>query len=261
MWFSKSRFVKTFLSFFTGLNLLFVTTYYYGPAASFFRLNLSNVNLRGKNLAGTKSLAWANLTDAVLDGADLGGADLENAVGLTWPQLKRAHTDEHTILPKYLKLQPETGATETVKQIDDSEIWGEGRSTANERVIDLGTDVLFDFDQTAIRDNAIPILDRLATVLQQSGNSVVQLIGHTDAKGSQQYNQQLSERRAEAVKQWLTTHYGINPKRLKTTGYGSKNPFVDEKKPDGSDDPNARRKNRRVEIRIPRPEKLLTSIH
>jgi OOP family OmpA-OmpF porin len=77
----------------------------------------------------------------------------------------------------------------------------------------------------------------------------VKLIGHADAKGPAEYNQKLSERRAVAVLQYLTDG-GIEKSRLETMGLGERNFAAINSNPDGSDNPEGRRLNRRVEYEI-----------
>jgi outer membrane protein OmpA-like peptidoglycan-associated protein len=72
--------------------------------------------------------------------------------------------------------------------------------------------------------------------------------GHTDGKGNDQYNQKLSERRADAVRRWLAEH-GIAA-AMTTHGWGKTRPVAPNTKPNGADDPDGRQKNRRVEITV-----------
>ena len=74
--------------------------------------------------------------------------------------------------------------------------------------------------------------------------------GYTDSKGSDPYNQGLSDRRAESVRNWFVTKEGLRDVNFATKGYGAKNPVAPNTKPDGSDDPDGRQKNRRVEITV-----------
>jgi photosystem I P700 chlorophyll a apoprotein A2 len=76
----------------------------------------------------------------------------------------------------------------------------------------------------------------------------VSIDGHTDGKGADAYNMALSERRAAAVKAWLTAHSQMPPARIATRGLGKTKPVAHDTKPDGSDDPDGRARNRRVEI-------------
>ena len=72
--------------------------------------------------------------------------------------------------------------------------------------------------------------------------------GHTDGKGTHPYNMKLSENRAESVKTWLVQNSSVAGSRITTQGWGETKPVAPNKKPDGSDDPEGRQKNRRVEI-------------
>ena len=76
----------------------------------------------------------------------------------------------------------------------------------------------------------------------------VRIEGHTDSKGNAPYNQKLSERRAESVRKWLVEREGLTATQFATQGFGATRPKVLNTKPDGSDDPDGRQINRRVEI-------------
>jgi outer membrane protein OmpA-like peptidoglycan-associated protein len=117
--------------------------------------------------------------------------------------------------------------------------------------ISLAADVLFDFDKADLRPEAGPALEKVATVLKAYPKASALIEGHTDGKGSDQYNQKLSERRAESVRQWLGDH-GIST-IMTTRGWGKMKPVARNTKPDGSDDPVGRQKNRRVEITVGTP--------
>jgi photosystem I P700 chlorophyll a apoprotein A2 len=112
--------------------------------------------------------------------------------------------------------------------------------------IELSADVLFDFDKADLRPDAVPALEKVAAVLREYPTAPVLIEGHTDSKGDDQYNQGLSERRAASVKQALAARGASNP--ITTRGWGETKPAAPNTKPDGSDDPEGRQKNRRVEI-------------
>jgi outer membrane protein OmpA-like peptidoglycan-associated protein len=114
--------------------------------------------------------------------------------------------------------------------------------------IDLSADVLFDFDKAEIKKEAEPSLRKVATVLNANPGAKVSIEGHTDGKGADAYNQSLSEQRAASVKQWLVTTAKANATGIATRGWGKTKPVAHNTKPDGSDDPEGRAKNRRVEI-------------
>jgi outer membrane protein OmpA-like peptidoglycan-associated protein len=120
--------------------------------------------------------------------------------------------------------------------------------TAAEIKIDLAADVLFDFDKASIKKEAEPSLQNLATVLKANPGAAVTIEGHTDAKGADAYNQTLSEQRAASVKQWLVANAQVNGATISTRGWGKSKPVTHNAKPDGSDDPEGRAKNRRVQI-------------
>lgn len=124
----------------------------------------------------------------------------------------------------------------------------DAHTTETEIHIQLSSDVLFDFDKAELRPEAIPSLEKVATVMQSYPAYVCTIAGHTDGKGSKPYNQKLSERRANAVKSWLVAHQASN--RISSQGFGDTKPVAPNTKPDGSDDPEGRQKNRRVEITL-----------
>jgi len=120
--------------------------------------------------------------------------------------------------------------------------------TAREIKIDLAADVLFDFDKAELRAEARPALEKVASVLRSYPKAAVAIDGHTDGKGGDQYNRKLSERRAESVRRWLATAGIATP--MSARGWGKAKPVAPNVKPDGSDDPIGRQKNRRVEITV-----------
>jgi outer membrane protein OmpA-like peptidoglycan-associated protein len=117
--------------------------------------------------------------------------------------------------------------------------------------VELPGDVLFDFDKTNLKPAAQETLQKVATIIRSKSKGAVLINGYTDSKGNDPYNQRLSEGRANSVKQWLTTQGGISRVTLQTRGFGKANPVAPNTKPDGSDNPDGRAKNRRVEVVIP----------
>lgn len=120
------------------------------------------------------------------------------------------------------------------------------KTTETEIRIELSSDVLFDFDKADLLPKAIPELENVATVLKSYPRASCSIEGHTDNKGLKEYNQKLSERRADSVKNWLLAHGVSNP--MTTRGWGATKPVAPNASPDGRDDPEGRQKNRRVEI-------------
>jgi outer membrane protein OmpA-like peptidoglycan-associated protein len=122
--------------------------------------------------------------------------------------------------------------------------------TDREIRIELAADVLFDFDKHELRPEAVPSLEKVADVLRSRAGSPVTIEGHTDGKGSDVYNQPLSEKRAQAVREWLVKKGGASAATITTKGWGKSKPIAPNTRPDGSDDPEGRKKNRRVEITV-----------
>lgn len=122
--------------------------------------------------------------------------------------------------------------------------------TADEIRLTLSADVLFDFDKWAIRPDARPALAQVAAVLRGHPGRPVTVEGHTDSKGSDAYNQRLSERRAGSVRVWLTDIERVRGQAWLVRGHGETRPMAPNETPDGRDDPAGRQKNRRVEIVI-----------
>ena len=111
-------------------------------------------------------------------------------------------------------------------------------------VVSLGEDkFLFDFDKADLKPENRELLSRIAGVLLASHGYRIQIYGHTDDVGDGQYNQQLSERRAQAVRDYLVKA-GIPEDIIEAKGFGKTSPRVEAKTND------ARRKNRRVEIGV-----------
>lgn len=114
--------------------------------------------------------------------------------------------------------------------------------------INLPESILFDFDKYNLRADAQPTLEKVSQLINYYQDAPVSIAGHTDSKGSDTYNQQLSEKRANAVKNALTSQFSIDSNRLKAQGFGESKPITANTKSDGSDDPAGRQKNRRVEV-------------
>lgn len=111
-----------------------------------------------------------------------------------------------------------------------------------EAVIEL-KGVHFDFDQDTLRPDAIAILNDAAALLNEHERVVVEVAGHTDSRGSDEYNQGLSERRANRVRDYLASK-GVTASRLSARGYGESRPVS------SNDTDEGRADNRRVELVI-----------
>lgn len=110
-------------------------------------------------------------------------------------------------------------------------------------ILQMPAGITFDTDSAAVQPQFRPTLDRVADVLDRYNQTYVDVYGHTDSTGSAQYNQALSERRADAVADYLVSR-GVESARLETLGYGLTQPIA------SNDTPEGRAENRRVEIKI-----------
>ena len=105
----------------------------------------------------------------------------------------------------------------------------------------------FEYDRGELHPRALKQLEIVAGLLKSNASRKLQITGHTDAKGTDDYNIQLSRTRAESVKQQLVA-LGVSPEQIVTTGLGKAQPLGPNQKADGSDNPEGRSKNRRAEI-------------
>jgi outer membrane protein OmpA-like peptidoglycan-associated protein len=136
----------------------------------------------------------------------------------------------------------------TVKDLEAKVLNLEVKETDTEVRIDLAADVLFDFDKANILPKAEETLANVAQIVRDRGHGDIRIEGHTDAKGSDTYNQKLSRQRAESVTMWLRKQPGLVGRSFTSEGFGATRPVAPNTKPGGVDDPEGRQKNRRVEI-------------
>ena len=111
--------------------------------------------------------------------------------------------------------------------------------------LNMPGNVTFDTDSSALRPQFFGVLNSVGKVLTEYDKTVVEVAGHTDSTGSDSYNMQLSQRRANTVGEYLYTQ-GIMDQRIISVGMGEHHPIADNSTPEG------RQLNRRVEItRVP----------
>lgn len=117
------------------------------------------------------------------------------------------------------------------------------KRVGDELVVTFQNPILFDTDSSVLKTGARQMLDDIADVLQKYPDTNVLVKGHTDDTGSETHNQQLSERRAQTVRNYLATR-GVGVARLQALGFGESMPVVSNSTSDG------RAQNRRVEMQI-----------
>ena len=109
--------------------------------------------------------------------------------------------------------------------------------------LNLPDGVTFDFNKADLKPQFYPALNNVASTLREYNQTIVEVSGHTDSKGTDEYNQGLSERRAASVGNYLTGQ-GVQRERLEIVGFGKTRPIA------SNDTDLGRALNRRVEIRV-----------
>jgi outer membrane protein OmpA-like peptidoglycan-associated protein len=115
------------------------------------------------------------------------------------------------------------------------------RVSDDQLLVHFESDVLFDVDSSIVKPQARGALDDAATVFQEYKKTAIIVQGHTDATGTEEHNQSLSERRAQSVVAYLTGK-GIDPARMAPMGFGEGQPVADNNSTEG------RAQNRRVDL-------------
>ena len=113
----------------------------------------------------------------------------------------------------------------------------------NNIILNMPSNITFATDQDQVIPAFYSTLNSVAIVLRKYNQTLINVYGHTDSTGSDDYNQALSQRRANAVSNYLATQ-GVNPQRMISQGFGESRPVADN----GSE--AGRAQNRRVEIQI-----------
>lgn len=125
----------------------------------------------------------------------------------------------------------------------------EAKETEKGVELNMSSDVLFDFDQASLKAEAAAVLQQAAAIINERGaGTAVQITGHTDSKGEAQYNIDLSIARAKSVQAALA-QYGVSAP-MQVYGRGEDAPVAANEHADGSDNPEGRAQNRRVEVLV-----------
>lgn len=118
-------------------------------------------------------------------------------------------------------------------------------------VISFPANVLFDFDKDFVRPEGLEVLGAFLAELLESRIEAINIVGHTDIKGSWAYNKDLGQRRADSVAAVLLD-LGFNPDGITTDSGSFDFPVAPNTNPDGSDNPEGRQLNRRVDVEVTR---------
>ncbi len=166
-------------------------------------------------------------------------ARLANSAGDIYVAVYTARRhDENRSMLIILEEQPmETGKVEV--QIDAAAMARDIDEKGSVRIYGI----YFDTDEATIQEKSEPVLTEIGTLLEQNPDLKLRVVGHTDAVGNLEYNMDLSQRRAEAVVEFLTSEGGVSPDRLKPHGVASLAPVA------GNETEEDRALNRRVELK------------
>lgn len=149
--------------------------------------------------------------------------------------------DRSRLTPTELVVSQIDQISETLEEFDATAVDGGFRLT-------LPDSILFDFGSAELRADSAQALTLIAEVLEFYADAEVIVVGHSDSVGSATSNQALSEQRAQSVVDRLTTDHGISSERVSAEGRGADEPVAPNVNDDGSDNPEGRQLNRRVEI-------------
>lgn len=206
------------------LAALLATVFLVGGCSS-----LSNTEqgaIIGAGAGGAAGAAIGNATDNTAEGAIL-GAVVGGAAGALIGQRMDKKADELD------------------QELEDAEVERVGEGIK----VTFDSGLLFDFDSAALRANAEQNLAEFAESVKDFEDTKILIVGHTDSKGSADYNRQLSERRAESASEYLVQQ-GLDSGRLLTSGKGESEPVATNETEAG------RQQNRRVEVAIYANEEL-----
>lgn len=161
------------------------------------------------------------------------GHPVKNSTGLCWRDANWTPATAHPECDGAIKAQARVAIAPVIATAPKAEVVK----------VSYASDVLFDFDKSVLKPAGKIKLDELIVKINAIKLEVTVIVGHTDWIGTDEYNQRLSVRRAEAVKAYLMSK-GIEKARIYTEGKGEKRPVADNRTVEG------RAKNRRVEIEV-----------
>jgi outer membrane protein OmpA-like peptidoglycan-associated protein len=161
--------------------------------------------------------------------------DESNPLALRWRIRASSVSAADRAMLQVVKIAYRCSAASTLTSRLESALAERGRS------VDV-YDIYFSFNSDGIRDESEPTLTELGDILRRHPDWTLSIAGHTDGIAGDAFNLDLSKRRAAAVKHALVARFGVDQRRLTTTGYGKSRPR------DTNDTPEGRARNRRVEL-------------
>ena len=143
---------------------------------------------------------------------------------------------------RYIRLDADQNVITLINEIDEVI-----KIAENENFII--SKVLYEYRSSKINEAAAKELDKLVIILKKNKDIGVELSSHTDSKGSDSYNMQLSQKRADAAVEYVVSK-GIAEKKIIAKGFGETQPVAPNELPNGKDNPEGRAKNRRTEFKV-----------
>jgi outer membrane protein OmpA-like peptidoglycan-associated protein len=132
---------------------------------------------------------------------------------------------------------------------DSNEDASTDTNTEGEHTAAFTFEVKFGFDKFELSESYLNDVEIIYSTYKRHEEAYIEIDGHTDSKGSDIYNMSLSKRRADAVAEYLIKK-GVPKSHISTSGKGETQPIAPNTKPDGTDNPEGRAKNRRTEVKI-----------
>ncbi|MCF8275996.1 MAG: OmpA family protein [Flavobacteriales bacterium] len=169
-------------------------------------------------------------------------------------EIVRRTEDKPEVLESEIeRLEKELAAIEAQKDLGydptllDADLYNQKEFKVGQKII--LERIYFDFDKYDIRDESVVELNKLLVFLDKNPGVIVEISGHTDSRGSDDYNMKLSKNRAKSVVAWLKKRK-IASKQMVAEGYGETKHIAPNENPDGTDNPEGRQMNRRIELTI-----------
>jgi len=202
----------------------------------------------GKTFIAKYQIEDKFINDTIVVPAEGGRFDIVKIITFEGDQLAIRDAENHDgevipVVPLADLVEP--AKPDSISTLTDEQV--EQKLNAGEKL--LIDNLYFIYDKDRLINDSKPDLQKVITYMKNNPSMNIILEGHTDSKGEDDYNQRLSERRSARVRAKLIAA-GVSSKRIKSIGYGETKPVANNKNPDGTDNPEGRQLNRRVELTV-----------